>query len=450
MAMSDARVREIFTEMAGNMQADIEQRVGSILVNSITEANDLKTTLGNIAQQVVVQVADSENRVSQNVTELNQVKEDLERVFVSCKEKFAEVDSNRAFLEEYAQQFTTTMNETSTKNNADTAAKFETLTAELNTFAATIESRLGAEFESTKKFITEIEDRIRKTGIAGGADTGGHAGKKSKLTTKDCPVMKMQDKINVLEFRQWMVTVELQLESAHDMVGVDRLFEKLRFIRDPITRDTYTAIIAALDDDFECPINAGPAWEFDATTRFMYSYMIGKLNANMFEHVQNFQDHNGWEVVRLVMERADKPPENAAFKMGLVMNKVVMDKEGKQIVCKSLKETVSYIKVFDDAIVQFQRNAGEKPDMKYLKMLLWQVCDVDTKLVLMQKGFDSPDKDYWMMCKEIKTRNDFYHPGQLVLAKSGSADVEMGISSFEMPDAGLMAAGPPIEPIAPT
>ena len=83
-----------------------------------------------------------------------------------------------------------------------------------------------------------------------------------------------------------------------------------------------------------------------------------------------------------------------------------------------------------DAIVQFQRNAGEKPDMKYLNMLLWQVCDVDTKLILMQKGFDSPDKDYWMMCKEIKTRNDFYNPGQLILAKSGSADVEMGISSF--------------------
>ena len=271
MAMNDARVREIFTEMAGNMQADIERKVGNILVDTITKANELKTNLEGIAELVVVQAKDSENRVSQNVAELNQVKVDLEKVFVSCKEKFAEVDSNRTFLEEYSQQLTTTMNETSSKNNADTAAKFETLTAELNTYAATMESRLGAEFESTKKFITEIEDRIRKTGVAGGADIGGHAGKKSKLTTKDCPVMKMQEKINVLEFRQWMVTVELQLESAHDMVGVDRLFEKLRFIRDPITRETYTAIIAALDDDFECPIHAGPAWEFDVFQHSSFS-----------------------------------------------------------------------------------------------------------------------------------------------------------------------------------
>ena len=102
----------------------------------------------------------------------------------------------------------------------------------------------------------------------------------------------------------------------------------------------------------------------------MYSYIIGKLNTNMFEYVQNVLGHNGWEVVRLVQEKADKPPENAAFKMGLVMNKMVMDKEGNQSVCNHLKDTVSYIKSFDNAIVQHQRNAGEKPDMKYLKMLL--------------------------------------------------------------------------------
>ena len=177
--MSDACVREIFTEMAGNMQADIERKVGDILVDNITKANTLKTALEGLAEQVVVQVADSENRVSQNVAELNVVKDDLEKVFVACKDKFAEVDSNRAFLEEYAQQLTATMNETSAKNNADTATKFETLTLELNTYAASMESRLAAEFDSTKKFVTEIEDRIRRTGVAGGADTGGHAGKKS-------------------------------------------------------------------------------------------------------------------------------------------------------------------------------------------------------------------------------------------------------------------------------
>ena len=38
----------------------------------------------------------------------------------------------------------------------------------------------------------------------------------------------------------------------------------------------------------------------------------------------------------------------------------------------------------------------------------------------------------------------------MILAKSGSADVEMSISSFEIPDMGLLPAGPAAEPPAPT
>ena len=69
--------------------------------------------------------------------------------------------------------------------------------------------------------------------------------------------------------------------------------------------------------------------------------------------------------------------------------------------------------------------------------------------MVLQTGFDLPEKDYWMMCKEIKSRNGFYHPGQLVLAKSGSADVEMGISPFQVPDIGLLPAEFAAEPPAP-
>ena len=263
MVMSDARVREIFTEFA----AEIEQKIGGVLVENFGKANTLAPSHETLAERVKAQVVDSDARVTQNVVELNTTKSDLEAVFLSRKNKFAEVDMQRESLENYSTQMTACMNETRDKNNADTDARFKVLIAELNAYATSMETRLAAEFDSTKKFVTEIEDRIRRTGVAGGTDTGGHAGKKSKLTTKDCPVMKMQEKINMLEFRQWMVTVELQLESAHDMAGVDKLFEKLRFVRDPITRETYTAMLAGLDGDFEFPITASPAWEFDATTR---------------------------------------------------------------------------------------------------------------------------------------------------------------------------------------
>ena len=111
---------------------------------------------------------DSDARVTQNVVELNTTKANLEAVFLSCKNKFAEVDMQRTYFENYSQKLTDAMNETSSKNNADTDAKFKVLTAELNAYAASMETRLAAEFESTKKFVTQIKDRIRRTRVAGG------------------------------------------------------------------------------------------------------------------------------------------------------------------------------------------------------------------------------------------------------------------------------------------
>ena len=85
----------------------------------------------------------------------------------------------------------------------------------------------------------------------------------------------------------------------------------------------------------------------------MYNYIIGKLSKNMYEHVQNVTNHSGWEVIRLVLEKADKPPENAVFAMNLSLSKLVIDKDGKEIVCKGLKDVMAFIKTLDDASTQF-------------------------------------------------------------------------------------------------
>ena len=50
-------------------------------------------------------------------------------------------------------------------------------------------------------------------------------------------------------------------------------------------------------------VSAGIQWEYDDSKRFIYNYIIGKLNKGMFEHVQNVTDHIVWEVIRLVLEK---------------------------------------------------------------------------------------------------------------------------------------------------
>jgi hypothetical protein len=290
--------------------------------------------------------------------------------------------------------------------------------------------KLQQEFDNTKRYIDHVEKRITESGITGGAGTGSDT-RKAKLSVKDCPVSKMSDKPDILDFRQWMTTVERQLESAFGYMGIDDVFQKIRFLKEKIDKDEFDVIIGNLNASDDSSVRDGVHWDYDDSKRFIYNYIIGKLNKSMFEHVQNVGEHNGWEVMRLVLERADKPPDNAVFTMNLGMSKLVIDKDGKEVVCKGLKELMAFIKTVDDASTQFQRNAGQKPDPGRLKELLWQVIDPATRIELSRMGYDQVNKSYDETCKEIKRRHDFYFPAQVVLARPGND--KMDISAIGAP-----------------
>ena len=43
------------------------------------------------------------------------------------------------------------------------------------------------------------------------------------------------------------------------------------------------------------------------------------------EHIQNVGDHNSWEVIRVIIEFKDKPPDNAEFQMDMKLNQMIRD-----------------------------------------------------------------------------------------------------------------------------
>ena len=179
MAMSDARVREIISEMTSEMQSNIEQRIGKVLAENIDRASVLAEKLTVLGARVEAQVNDSDARITQNVVELNSTRATLQALYESCKNKFAELDMQRRWFETYSSQLTEAMNETSAKHNLDTDAKVKVLTGELNAYTASMESRLAAEFDSTKKFVREIEDRIRRTELPEVRTLEGTPGKRA-------------------------------------------------------------------------------------------------------------------------------------------------------------------------------------------------------------------------------------------------------------------------------
>ena len=63
--------------------------------------------------------------------------------------------------------------------------------------------------------------------MAGGAGTG-RASPSTKLTTKDVKVEKINEKADVVEFRRWQRTIELQLENVFGKTHVEDLIIGIR------------------------------------------------------------------------------------------------------------------------------------------------------------------------------------------------------------------------------
>ena len=142
-----------------------------------------------------------------------------------------------------------------------------------------LETKLKEEFQkcytemsSTKAHLDDVERRISSSGVTGGAFTqssAGWDGKKIKLTGKDCPVAKMTEKMDVLEFRQWLATVERQLEGVHGFKGIDAVMEKLRFAKLKIDKDNHTDMFKNLAIEDPGTFANATCWEFDDTGRFL-------------------------------------------------------------------------------------------------------------------------------------------------------------------------------------
>ena len=96
------------------------------------------------------------------------------------------------------------------------------------------ESRVAAEIMSTKEFLRQTEERIKSTGVVGGAGTGNAGKGKGGLTVKDLKVDKLGEKVDVSDFRHWMKLVELQLDHVYGYAHMEDVVDELRRTREPV------------------------------------------------------------------------------------------------------------------------------------------------------------------------------------------------------------------------
>ena len=84
-------------------------------------------------------------------------------------------------------------------------------------------------------------------------------------------------------------------------------------------------------------------WGFEDKGRFLFDCMIGKLSTRLYEHTHNVADHDGREVLRVIIEFMDKPSDNAKWQMDMKLNQLIQDNDCKSIVCRSVKDVMEMI-----------------------------------------------------------------------------------------------------------
>ena len=119
----------------------------------------------------------------------------------------------------------------------------------------------------------------------------------------------------------------------------------------------------------------GLNWDFSRETRWMYNYLYGKLNTELFDIIGDIDGNNGFEVYRVICRHVDKVPDN--MRLHLDVNLMKMIEEQSSI--KNLKDTYLFRVKLTKKAGEYDRAIGRKPDSHKLKEILWTVADFGTK-----------------------------------------------------------------------
>ena len=149
----------------------------------------------------------------------------------------------------------------------------------------------------------------------------------------------------MIDFRQWVRTFELSLEAHYGWTCADPVVQAIRHEKKPITHDRFADLVVKINRDEEQRDGVAnrlqPSdWNFDDKTRLLYRHLIPKLNKRLYDVSNDIEDQTGLEVLRVVMDKADKIPENAEFIWNIAMTNMSRKKDGRLILCRNVNQGV--------------------------------------------------------------------------------------------------------------
>ena len=144
---------------------------------------------------------------------------------------------------------------------------------------------------------------------------------------KDVVVWKLPESVSKPDFRHWCDTVCANLEAVHKLVFPDVVFDKLRRQEVEITQESWQVVIAQAEEELvrmgEQSSDLAASWGFAEKGRFLWTYLLSKLNTELHGKSISIAGRNGFELFRQVVRAVDDIPDNAKCLTGAELSDMV-------------------------------------------------------------------------------------------------------------------------------
>ena len=193
----------------------------------------------------------------------------------------------------------------------------------------------------------DIMKLLQRDGSSASVGTGlprSTDGRTPSVDKKELSVWKLPDQVTKQEFRHWLDTIDTNLDAAQHFHYPEIVLDKVKRFESEINSASWMTIVASADEDIpenkkiDAMIASGRErgsegfsggadswhtrksiaadWGFVKKSRFLYTFLLSKLNTELHGKTIGIEGWNGFELYRQVVQAIDKIPENAKFLMG--------------------------------------------------------------------------------------------------------------------------------------
>ena len=314
--VSRAEMEAYVKETIAGQEYLLESRLQQ--AKDFVEQLDLKTALVNTkAEQLRTEVDNAHERLAGVVTEMNKIKTVIEGKFDGIQVDIkSEWDRRQAEVDIAFVQIKEAFDEIRAAAGAELAEIKAAAGVEFAQVAQTGKDSIEALRNHIEFWATGFEKKMeRKVGSGDfGRGERPESSKGMRMDKKEVQVWKLADKVEKTDFRHWLDAIDVQLEAVHQFKYPELILKRVRMCEEEITDDVHNEIRELVNKDLprEVVVNAMD-WDFEEKTRFMFTYLLGKLNTELHGKSIGVKSRNGLELYRIVNQSVDALPLNAKF-----------------------------------------------------------------------------------------------------------------------------------------